>query len=238
MITILAWFNQLPSASQAALIGTCVDALVGAIATLLTGILRDFVAKWWSDHRDSQRSSDDIYRGYAEPLAAAATSLMWRLLEVFGSDGRGSFLVASEPRTVFEDYKLRSTYYRLAALLGWIRALRRELSFLRLAGKRRIEIIDDAIEQLERSLADGHHVEIKRLEGLLHLWQIPPSSEKVEKGKLAVDVENVVKTTLQHSSVTTAHDLEPDAQLALCRKVVDLLCKSRKTKPLTDDFST
>lgn len=209
------WFSNLPVASQAALIG----AAAGALATIATGILRDFIAKWWTDRREAKRSADEAYRRYAEPLASAVTSLMWRLRETFGRDGRASYLAAREPRTVFEDYKLRSTYYRLAAVLGWVRALRRELSFLRLNGEARLTTIEEAIVKFEASLADGHHVELQRLDGLLQIWGLPPIVDKELRLRLAVDVENCAKRALQRAPVTSAIDLGADPQSELCREV-------------------
>lgn len=60
------WFLSLPLASQSALLGAVVGGLAGALATLLTGVLRDFVAKSWTDRRDDRRTADEVYRRYAE----------------------------------------------------------------------------------------------------------------------------------------------------------------------------
>jgi hypothetical protein len=220
------WFLQLPAASQAALTGAIVGGLAGAVGTLVSGVLRDFIAKWWVDSKECNKSADEIYRRYAEPLAAAATSLMWRLEEMFGQDGRSTFLISKEPRTQFEDYKLRSTYYRLAVLLGWLRALRRELSFLRLAGKHRIEIIEEAIENLEKSLADGHHVELQRLNGLVKIWQLPSVLDEKLSLRIAVDLENCVKKALQNAPVSSALDLPFESQYALCEESAKLICQA------------
>jgi len=171
---LVQWFNSLPVASQAALIGAVIGALGGALANIMTGVLRDFIAKLWTDRREAAKSADEVYRRYAEPLASAVTSLLWRLKEMLGHDGRASYLLSQDPKTVFEDYKLRSTYYRLAAVLGWVRALRRELSFFRRGAGGRLDEIEDAIANLEASLADGHHVELQRLDGLLQIWGLPP----------------------------------------------------------------
>lgn len=214
--------------SQAALTGAVIGGLSGAAATVISGVLRDFVAKSWTDRREDERTSDEIYRRYAEPLAAATTSLLWRLKEIFAKDGRGLFLIAKEPRTLFEEYKLRSTYYRLAALLGWLRALRRELSFLRLAGKHRIDIIEDAIDNLERSIADGHHVEHKRLDGLLQIWSMPQINNKQIRLRLAVDLNYCVKQKLQTSAATSPFELSDEQQQALCLECATLICKGAK----------
>jgi len=114
---LISWINGLQT-HQAALLGALIAALVGAIANIFTGLVRDFGAKAWFDRRDVQRSSDEVFRRYAEPLASATTSLYWRLKEILARDGRASFLTSVEPRTEFDQYKLLSTYFRLAATLG------------------------------------------------------------------------------------------------------------------------
>ncbi|MCK9276436.1 MAG: hypothetical protein M0P57_15260 [Syntrophales bacterium] len=123
---MIKWFSDLSVTVQAA--------LIGALASIVVGLIRDFVLKRLSERREALKSVEDVYRRYAEPLGAAMTSLMWRLREIFSKDGRASYLAGQGPKTTFEDYKIQSTYYRLAAVLGWLRALRRELSFFRLEG--------------------------------------------------------------------------------------------------------
>ena len=210
------WFSALPVPVQAA--------LVGALPATLVGFLRDLLWKWWVDRKVTKRSAENVYRRYAEPLASAATSLFWRLKETFGGDGRASYLAAREPKTIFENYKLRSTYYRLAALLGWIRALRRELSFFRLQGEDRLNIVENAIANLEASLADGHHVELQRLDGLLEIWGLTQVADSQLRLRLAVEVENCAKRYLQRVSVTAATDLPMAQQNELCHEIAQLVC--------------
>ncbi|HHL2559252.1 TPA: hypothetical protein ACQ31I_001110 [Yersinia enterocolitica] len=50
MNTLASWIDGLP-AHQAALLGAVIAAIVGAIANILTGIIRDFAAKAWSDKK-------------------------------------------------------------------------------------------------------------------------------------------------------------------------------------------
>lgn len=215
MNTLVSWINGLP-AHQAALLGACIAAVVGAIANISTGLIRDFAAKAWSDQRDGQRAADEIFRRYAEPLGSATTSLYWRLKEILGQDGRASFLVSVEPRTDFDEYKLRSTHFRLAAVLGWLRALRRELSFLRNYGEKRVSAIDSAIHVFEKALADGHHVEIQRLHGLLSLWGLPSISDKPMELRVAVAVEHCVKHAIRDAPVVTATELDDATKAHLC----------------------
>lgn len=227
------WFNTLPVASQAALIGALIGALAGALSNIATGVLRDFVAKWWTDRRGARRSADEVYRRYAEPLASSVTSLFWRLKETLGRDGRASYLTAQDPRTTFEEYKLRSTYYRLAAVLGWLRALRRELSFFRHGTAGRLDRIEDAIANLEASLADGHHVELQRLHGLLQIWGLPAIDDHQLALRVAVEVEKCSKRMLQGAAVTSVTELPNDCQSELCREIAEVVCSRANLAPLT-----
>lgn len=224
---MIGWFSDLPITVQAA--------LIGAVASIVVGILRDFVSKWWSEKRASQKSAEDVYRLYAEPLGSAATSLMWRLREIFSEDGRASYLTEHGPRTAFEDYKLRSTYYRLAAVLGWVRALRRELSFFRLEGVGRLTEIEEAIGSFESALADGHHVELQRLNGLLRIWEIPSISDKKTRLRVAVDVESCAKRAIRNARVASATDIPPESQLMLCKEIAELVCSRASLATVTSE---
>lgn len=215
-ISMTSWFTSLPVQVQAA--------LIGALASIAVGILRDFASKWWSEKREAKKNAEDIYRRYAEPLSTATTSLLWRLKEIFSDDRRGSYLTAKAPRSTFEDYKLISTYYRLAATLGWLRALRRELSFLRLESNERLTALEEAISGFESTLADGHHVELQRLDGLLTTWGLGRITDNQTRLRVAVAVESCVKRLIQHSQVGSATELEEPTQIDLCREIAHIVC--------------
>ncbi len=210
---------------QAALIGVFFAAIVGAISVILSTLLRDFLAAWWSSRRGVRNSAEDIFRSYAEPLASASTALFWRLDEIVNGDGRAAFLTAKLPSNEFNQYKLRSTYFRLAAVLGWLRAIRRELSFLRTYHQKRVSRLDAAIDAFEKSLADGHEVEIQRLRGLQDLWGIPRISDSRKEERAAVAVEQCIDRSLHGRTETCAAAIESEAQLELCIELGRLIAK-------------
>ncbi|CNB94468.1 Uncharacterised protein [Yersinia enterocolitica] len=222
MNTLASWIDGLP-AHQAALLGAVIAAIVGAIANILTGIIRDFAAKAWSDKKDGQRAANEIFRTYAEPLGSAITSLYWRLKEISSQTERSSFLVSVKPRTNFDEYKLHSTYFRLAAVLGWLRVLQRERSFLRNYGENRVKSIDDAINLFEVALADGHNVEIQRLHGLLKIWQLSPISDKHTEHQAAVAIERCIEHAIRNTNVTTVEDLDGTARASICEEVSNII---------------
>jgi hypothetical protein len=114
-------------------------------------------------------------RTYADPLYEAARSLSFRLDEIIQVRNPG-YLLSGAPATTFIDYKRLSTSYRLASLLGWIRAFRRERSYLDAQGHAEGEETQGAIAKIEAALADGQHVEDSRLLDLMSLWHLDPSS--------------------------------------------------------------
>ncbi len=102
-----------------------------AIATALITAVGTAINIWLKDWLDSRARSKvkralrrESYRKYADPLTAAAESLFWRLHEIYASD-RGDYLHRGRGLTRYEQHKASSTRYRIAALLGWMVALRR-----------------------------------------------------------------------------------------------------------------
>jgi len=212
---MLGAFNQWPVQLQAA--------VIGAAVTLVGILVRDIVLKWLERHRESKRNALRVFRRYADPLASAASSLLWRFNEIFHHRGRASYLVSAV--TEFEQYKRLSTLYRLAALLGWIRAFRRELSFLEVSNKRRLATLKSSIRSLESALADGPHIELQRLRGLAELWdlELPPEAGKTLV--LGIALDNLIKPELHKAGVRKASDLPTSVCANLCERCARLLCR-------------
>lgn len=127
-----------------------------------------------------ERERREIVRVYADPLYMAAKSLNSRLTEITNPH-LGKHLLSSAPKTEYNEYKKISNLYRLAALLGWIRAFRRERSYLDPYDGQTSEV-DEAIGKVESALADGQVVEEVRLSELAKLWNI--DIERHDKNKL------------------------------------------------------
>ncbi len=69
-------------------------------------------------------------------------------------------MLASKPLG-YNEYKRTSTLYRIATFLGWVRALNIELSALSRNADRASSVYQ-AIEEAQKALADGPHVELHR----------------------------------------------------------------------------
>lgn len=139
--------------------------------------------------RQEARTRLDSVTSYSDPLYEAGRALWFRLDEIIESRNPG-YLLAETPSTTFSDYKRLSTAYRLAALLGWIRAFRRDRSYLDPAARGEEAPIAAAILAVETALADGQSVEDQRLSALLKLWSVPADRvSPADRVRLATAIE-------------------------------------------------
>ncbi|WP_298877062.1 hypothetical protein [uncultured Microbacterium sp.] len=144
-----------------ALAGTILGVLVTLFTSVGIGIantVRRANERFWNGRR--------LHEKYSDPLAASARDLMRRLDELVRVGGRDYYLQTRSRRTEFELHKANSTLYRVAAMLAWIRALRRELFFLRADRGRPREhqrALESALDRLAAALADGQHMEVLRV---------------------------------------------------------------------------
>jgi hypothetical protein len=178
-----------------------VTAAVGTLATLLiyrqrrdddlrSSILNriDALAQ---ERRAVERSELETLRVYADPLRAALERLLYRIRELRESD-RAVFFLEEAPDTAYMEYKYLSTMYRLGAVLGWIRAYRRERALLDPSATSE-DKLEQAIDTIQRHLADGTHVERQRLDELMGV--LVRSDREFEENKLAelaVRLENIL----------------------------------------------
>ena len=182
---LVNWFGDLKPALQVALIAASVAVVSTAINIWATRRSLRFQERLAQEREDRQKqeSRGETYQRYAEPLTLAAVSLYWRLREVFEVAGGGAFLAEGGGATRFEMYKVRSTQYRLAALLGWFTALERELLLVGSPVDPTAAKLHDAVDRVEDALASGGHVQAARariLSDVMHLGLEPEDREAVE----------------------------------------------------------
>jgi hypothetical protein len=166
-----------------------IAALIGAafaIAGILLKELFIFRANAQLAKTETQR---DIVRSYMAPLTSASEKLIWRFREIF-IDNRFQWLMSNTLPISYNEYKRISTLYRIAALLGWIRAINLELNSLAQGTSRFITPLAGAISSFQSALADGPHTELRRLEQLCSSWNLDIAGKSLlEKQSLAVDLE-------------------------------------------------
>lgn len=174
----------------------------------------------------------DVFRLYADPLLAAVTSLKWRLHEVLEQPGRAIYLLAEAPSTPYHGYKFCSTLFRLAAVLGWIRAYRRQRAQLDPREKLELDLAEASIEKFESALADGPHVEDQRLEELIKLLVkgTQPELDEKERRRLSVLLENLWRGHIARLRVLSPSELDQVNQDALLNDVRLLLERELKVE--------
>ena len=220
------WFNNLDVKLQAA--------IIASVVTLIGIFIKEVGIRLFFVFRDKRQQEEDVFRKYAEPLAKSAESLFWRLNEVFNVPGRAHFLKKDDIKTTFEEYKFLSTIYRLSALLGWLRALRSEQSFIRHRKKSVHKKIGSAIAEFESALADGPHVENECYKRLADLWDIPIQSEPL-RTELAVGNGALIKKRLHEHQAELATELDESKKLILCNDCADFLTRKSNTNAIADE---
>ncbi len=218
----------------ASLTASVVPALVGLGGTLVALIVRDvWITPYLARKKRSEevldrkeadaRKHHDLVRLYADPLTDAVVSLKFRLAEIIEKK-QARYLLAGAPKVAFLEYKKVSTLYRIAALLAWIRAIRRERSYLDPHEASRSGEIK-AIGELEKALADGSHVELQRLEELLLLWRARPGDHEV-MGRAANLIDGERADYLAEKGVLAARDLSSADQVELAERCAEIVRKT------------
>ena len=146
------------------------SALIGTATGVVLAIISSLVIPLVLKRQEKVEQRRSVHEKYAQPLAADAVNLLWRLDEILFK-GRAQYLHEDAPPTAFNVYKRISTCYRVAAVLGWVRAIELEQSYLfygedasvrRLAGcRRRSEVGTGRLAACRgaRALWVGRHVE-------------------------------------------------------------------------------
>ena len=224
---MVAWFSGLNP--------NILSALIAALAAILGVILKDLVVGLWKEQRRERKNTLDIYRSYADPLASAASALFWRLRETLIEEGRGAFLKTSGKSTQFDQYKYESTLYRLAVLIGWLRAYRRELTIFSLNNPAKPNSLASSIQKFEEALSEGFHVEMQRVRSLADLWRLPLPDDERKVTALGVALEQILKQALETKNVYVANDLNSKDRLKLSLSVANEMASQLIPKHLDRD---
>src|SRR5512147_2528356 len=94
-----------------------VNGLIGGTTGLVIAVVSSFIIPYVQKRMEKVEQKRGIYEKYAQPLAADAVNLLWRLDEILFTQ-RGQYLSEDAPSTPFNQYKRISTCYRIAAILG------------------------------------------------------------------------------------------------------------------------
>lgn len=160
------------------------SALIGTATGVVLAIISSLVIPLILKRQEKVEQRRSVHEKYAQPLAADAVNLLWRLDEILFK-GRAQYLGENAPKTPFNIYKRVSTCYRIAAVLGWVRAIELEQSYLFFGEDASVEDLRGAVADLKSALADSPHVEAHVLRGLAEAWRIPLPADHASGARAA-----------------------------------------------------
>ena len=204
------------------LLASAVTGLTAAMATLFGQWLLGRI----SERRRERLDARAVYKTYADPIFRAGESLFRRLDEVAVGDQTRAIAYFGDSETTatpFDQYKFNSTLYRLAAVVGWLRAYRRELHYFPSSDPEDLRQLSAEIASFESALADGAHVELDRLERVCQALAMSVPSEKGERERKAVLVDQALNRALHEADVNVATQIPPDQRASLCQEVAGIL---------------
>jgi hypothetical protein len=242
IVPSLAIANANPSLSGSEVVGSIwwvpiVAALIGAISALATPFIKDLLIQRLAEQRSKSDRQHEIFRNYAAPLASSCEKLMWRFNEIF-IESRHHFLKTATLPLIFNEYKRKSTLYRIASLLGWIRAINLELSALPRGGSGFLTPVSEAIYKVQSALADGPYVELHRLEQMCTVWRLPLDSLDVDQKKSLATKFEVMLYSLAGNSLKDDSEhlkkLDEQDKFKICQQLSVFLCKELRRAPIDE----
>lgn len=212
------------------------SAVIATLVAVIIFVLRDVALPYISRIREKSDIKIGIYEQYSMSIAFSAVSLFYRLREII-IDGRSSFLINSERGTRFSDYKFSSTIYRICCVLGWIRALKKEQSYLLLYDNEQNARLSEKISKFESALADGPHVETDILNKLCELWGFSEKIRNTDTSKHAarLDVLRTKYLSLIESGTLSRKDYTEEQRVNIIKEVHKQMCSILNVKPITEE---
>lgn len=224
----LALLLLMDAQTRAALITgllTFFGVVLTGIATLFAIYLKDFVIANSIRADDEVRTQQRAVFNYVDPLLSSATRLFYRLDEIFSAEGRGIYLSNKAVDTDYNKYKQESTLYRLASVLGWIRAIRKELSYLRINDQKIFDEVQQVLDEFETALADGSAAEIDRLIFLNKIWHLHLDPKSLSFTRLAVELDELV-------DACKPTNLEQFVEPNTCQQIANFLASKKSNYQL------
>jgi hypothetical protein len=228
-----------PAPPGTSILTPIIAALIGS-AFAIAGILlkEHFILRANARHARSE-TQKDIVRSYMAPLTSGCEKLIWRFKEVF-IDNRHQWLMSNTLPISYNEHKRVSTLYRIATLLGWIRAINLELNALEQGSSRFTGPLATAIGSFQSALADGPHTELRRLEQLCTSWNVDIKQLTLaQKQSLAVDLEveyyKVAGSRLRENPDYLL-DLSDSKKLECCVALAAFLAEKLHIKSLSSEF--
>ncbi|GAB5554843.1 MAG: hypothetical protein Sapg2KO_44340 [Saprospiraceae bacterium] len=214
------------------------------LSPLLTGIftLLLFIGKeFWEANRTKrkeQKEKLDVFGLYGYPLLDASRELVERLFDILLEKPR--YLRKDAPESEYYKYHYISTIYRMNSVLGWIRAIRREISKMEVGKASHNQELEKAIKDFQTSLASNVFLHGQQVDYLINRWEltIPTETKDLtteDKNKLELDIEVVVSTFMKELSPQRPWEIEREKKLELLKQVRAKLAEATQHPGPFDD---
>jgi len=196
--------------------------ITSSIISAIIALLVVFINKYF-ENRKSQKEKYDTVKKYAKPIILASEQLAWRLKEIL--EFKGSYLLPNAPMNGFFKYKFDSTTYRLNSVLGWIHAAKKEQSYIEGVKTKQYEKIQSSINEFQRRLADGSHVEISILNDLSELFKVDVGAlEESKRALIGVELENIIFRYIPDNVKKNVGNLPLEKQIEMVKEIMDFIC--------------
>jgi len=219
---MLEYFSSIPDAFKIP--------LLTSVLTVMALLLKDYMTNR-KNLKKEKLGKIETFKIYSNPIVKSASSLFWRLKEVF--ENRYSYLQSDAPKNKFNTYKYISTVYRVFNLIAWVRAIEKELSYYKFGNQEKHKEIEKAIHKFKASLADGGHVEKDRISNICKHWNV--DSEKYSRDKLHrlwLKIEKIIWNNILNEKVLKAIDLKEETKKNLTNKIADLVSVDLSIEPI------
>ena len=167
---IFDWINRVETNELVALVGLA-SIVITALSNMFPALLRMYFSRLKKPTHAAQ-----VFATYADPIALATADLFWRLREVLVEE-RSDFLTRRTATAKNETYNYQSTLFRLAALLGWLRAYQLELHHFSLNDSTGVKSLRTNINRLQDALSNGVAIEHRRIMSVFSLCEIAPPAK-------------------------------------------------------------
>jgi len=209
---------NIPDQAIGSVYAAWIVAIASFVTVILTFIVKDYWIPIWLEKNKTARDNKRFFLKYKTPLLEATDALSYRLGEIFSN--RSFFLLKDAPQTEFYKYKYISTIYRLCSVIGWIRAVKLESINIVMPTIELNRTLEDSINEFNKSLADGQHIELAVIKNVCNTWDLDISklSEKQLKD-LGCELDDIMQEFFYNYKKELASDLEIVVQQELMLRI-------------------
>lgn len=208
-------------------------AALTAVGTLSLFLLKEQFDKKRAKQKEEQERLD-YFKAYTDPLLEYCYSLQKRLFDIFKH--KAKFVYKTAQINEFQEYHYISTLYRLCAVLGWVRAVNRELAGVELTDNETYRGLKATLKDFSHALTNKEYIESGRLEYLGRKWNLDLSTITDDKMKvLDYELNNLIWAKLIEENVPYVKDLNTEEQDKLLSSLANKVVQEAKVEALSEE---